>query len=372
MTNQEALVILNAVPGLGNIRIQKLIEHLGCAQKILSLRYDELIADYFLPETVAQNIIHFSKDKFLQNEYNLIRQYKVQVVTVEDEGYPAGLKNIPDAPIVLYIQGSLLSSSGLSLAVVGSRHPSLYGLATAERFARELADAGLTIVSGMARGIDTAAHRGCLKAKGTTIAVLGCGLCHVYPPENKKLSEEIIKTGSVLSEFPMETPPVPYNFPRRNRIISGLSLGVLVVEAALKSGALITCDSALEQGKEVFAVPGNVDNPMAQGPLTLIKQGAKLVVGVEDILHELAGQFEMLLQSQKIEKIANHNQPVAVSLSPQEFEAYGRISDEPIHIDELISKCGFPVSQTTEILFNLELKRLVRQLPGKQFVRVEN
>ena len=245
----DLYLILNAVPGIGPKRARQLIDHFGSPQSILNATREQLLALQDIPEHAILNFLHFSKDKFLSHEYNLMQSAGVQAICIEDEKYPQILKEIADAPLVLYIKGSPECLVSPAVAIVGSRRASLYGMGMAQVFAAKLAESGLTVVSGMARGIDTAAHQGAIKAGGVTIAVLGCGLNYVYPPENDLLAKSIFNTGAVISEFPMETPPASFNFPRRNRIISGLSRGVLVVEAALKSGALITSDFALECGR---------------------------------------------------------------------------------------------------------------------------
>src|SRR3989338_1731343 len=247
MSELDALLILNAVPGVGNATIRKLLEYYGSAQKVLSLTENDLAADQVVSAKLAAAIARFSKEQFLAKELALIAEHGVRVLTFNDEEYPASLRAIADSPIVLYVKGRLPENLSLSMAVVGSSNASLYGNSIAGQWSARLAETGFTIVSGMARGIDTAAHTGALKARGHTVAVLGCGLSTVYPPENEELFAEIAARGAVISEFPMTMPPMAHNFPRRNRIISGLSMGVVVVEAAVKSGALITADFALEQ-----------------------------------------------------------------------------------------------------------------------------
>ncbi|MFA5087981.1 MAG: DNA-processing protein DprA [Candidatus Omnitrophota bacterium] len=364
MSEKEALIILNAIPGLGNKKVRKFIEHFGSAREVLSLKTERLTAEN-IPEQVAKNISSFPKEEFLKKEFKLLAEQAVQVMSYQDEDYPARLKEIPDAPILLYIKGVLGHNHPLSLAMVGSRRASLYGLKIAEKFASALGELGITIISGMARGIDTAAHRGALRAKGKTIAVLGCGLAHVYPPENKKLMGSIIDNGAVISEFPMTTLPFGFNFPRRNRIISGLSLGVIVVEAAAKSGALITSEFALEQGREVFAVPGEVDTPNSRGVNHLIKQGAKLVTCIEDILEELSLPLHAALEDTQEKKILPQE---TEALGPQEREIIEQLGPQPVHIDELSWRVKLPINFIMAALLRLELKGLIKQLPGKLFV----
>ena len=280
-------MVLNAVGGLGSAGIRALIECYGSPAGIFTVPAAELLSRGIIPETTLRNIIDFPKEQFLQNELEHMAKRQARVISFLDDDYPSLLRETPGAPCVLYTRGKIPQDRPLSIAVVGSRKASYYGLTHAHKFAAQLSGLGFTIISGMARGIDSQAHKGALDSGGLTIAVLGCGLSHVYPPENTDLFNRISESGAVISEFPMQTPPLAHNFPRRNRVISGLSLGVIVVEAAQRSGALITANFALEQGREVFAVPGPIDSLTAQGTHYLIKQGAKLVTCLEDILEEL-------------------------------------------------------------------------------------
>ena len=368
MNELDALLILNAVPGVGNANIRKLLECYGDASKVLSLTEEQLAAGQIVSQKLAAAIVQFPKDEFLRSEMSLVERGRVRVLTFRDEDYPSTLRDIPDAPVVIYIRGNLPANSSLAIAVVGSRRASLYGMAVAEQFSGRLAELGFTIVSGMARGIDAAAHRGALRASGTTVAVMGCGLDTIYPPENEKLFAEIAAGGAVISEFPMTMPPIAYNFPRRNRIISGLSLGVIVVEAAGKSGALITADFALEQGREVYAVPGNVNSPTSGGVNNLIKQGAKLVTSVDDILEDLHANVRAAVGHARSDGPAAEN-PAIQTLPEAERLVYESISDRPVHIDDLADRCGTDVLRMTAALSRLELKHLIKQLPGKLFIR---
>lgn len=370
MSESDALLILNAVPGIGNANIRKLLEYYGSAQKILSLTENDLVADQVVSSKFAETIVQFPREQFLAKELTLIAKQGVRILTSNDEEYPLSLRAIADAPVVLYVRGRLPDNPSLAMAVVGSRQASLYGITIAEQFAARLAEVGLTVVSGMAKGIDAAAHRGALRMNGNTIAVLGCGLNHVYPLENTKLYEEVAVKGAVVSEFPMDMPPLPHNFPRRNRIISGLSLGVVVVEAAAKSGALITADFALEQGREVYAVPGKVDSPTSQGVHNLIKQGAKLVCSIDDILEDLQPLLLAGLNRKDGKPDSVPAQEISTkTLSEAELLVYNAISDRPVHIDELMGRCNTDALRMTAVLSQLELKHLVKQLPGKLFVR---
>ena len=298
----------------------------------------------------------------------------IKQVLIGDAEYPKNLKNIYDPPKRLRVNGSFLPQDEMAVALVGSRRASYYGLEMSEKLGYELAVRGVTVVSGMARGIDSAAHRGALRAKGRTIAVMGSGHNHIYPPENKKLYEEIAKAGAVITEFEDDIKPFPYNFPQRNRIISGLSIGVVVVEAARNSGALITADFAAEQGREVFALPGKVSSATSGGANQLIKDGAKLVETVDDIMEELKlveiKPLEGKAKEKKDETIAQKTKAyVYNSLTEDERKAYKILSDEPVHIDKIGSESGLRVPDLAKAVLSLQLKGLIKELPGKQFVR---
>lgn len=362
MTSQEALMVLNAIPGLSSSDgLQKLIMALGSPQAILEARQQDLL-EQGLALNLVTNIVHFPKDKFLEGEYNLLQQKGVEVITILDDGYPLALKAIPLAPTVLYIRGNSSIFDAPALAMVGTRKASFYGMKMAEEFAGVFTEAHMAVVSGLAKGIDTASHRGCLKARGQTVAVLGCGLNHVYPKENKALMEEIAQKGLLVSEFPMDTIPWLYNFPRRNRIISGLSLATVVVEAAERSGALITADCAMEQNKEVFAVPGQVDNVYAQGTNRLIKEGAKIALSAKEVLEELGIELKI--------KREQESDKVHVDLSVDEYKVYECIDHEPCHIDIIANRCGLEIGVLMGQMLNLEMKSVIKQLPGQYYVRV--
>src|SRR5437867_4624134 len=286
-------------------------------------------------------------------------------IPLGDERYPELLRAIYDPPAVLYCDGSVEPGDRQAVAIVGSRQATPYGLRVTERLASELSGQGCTIVSGFARGIDEAAHRAALAAGGRTIAVLGCGLDVDYPPGHASLRAEIAGSGAALTEFDPGTPPRATNFPRRNRIISGLALGVVVVEAADDSGSLITARLALEQGREVFAVPGPIDVPTSQGPHGLLKQGATLVETVDDIVEELLPQLDRPLQTLKTEPIAAL--PEHVELSPSERTVLEVMSREPLHLDDLTERSRLTTPAVAAILLGLELKALVKQLPGQRY-----
>lgn len=365
MKEQDAWLVLNAVPGLGSGRIRLLAGHFGSANAVLEGTYEELAGCGIITPHTARNIVHFPKDKFLGDEYNLVQCQGVRVLTAADEDFPQSLLDIPDAPVVLYVKGDARLLYAGAVALVGSRVSSHYGRSTAERFAAAFAQAGLVVVSGLARGIDTAAHRGCLDAGGKTVAVLGCGLAHVYPKENSALLAAIIQNGAAVSELPLGTPPLPLNFPRRNRIITGLSAATVVVEAGEKSGALISAVYAAEQGKDVFAVPANVDHETAAGSNRLIKDGVRVALSPLDVLEEIKGSLQMAFPAVLAETGA-----ARVTLTDGEMGFYQCLSSEPVHIDELLTQANRPPHEAAQAMLNLELKGVVRQLPGKYYVKI--
>jgi DNA processing protein len=317
-----------------------------------------------IPQAVALNLKYFPAEDFLVKDNDAIRRHGARVVTIIDADYPAQLLKISDAPVALYVVGELTPESVCALAIVGARNASLYGLEMAERFACQLAELGCVVVSGLAKGIDAAAHRGALKAGGVTIGVLGCGIDIVYPPENETLYRKIREQGAIISEFPFGTPPAPFNFPRRNRIVSGLSLGVLVVEANVKSGALITADFASEQGREVFAVPGRIDSPLSLGPHALIKQGAKVVLSVEDILEELPVKLVRPAGTGEAPAAQKHS---TEDLDTPERQVFDFIKEGVFTFEELERLSGLSPSSLMGPLVSLQIKRLIREKPGKVY-----
>jgi len=359
MNNFEALVSLNLIPQIGSVRLKELLKYFPQPQAIFKARLADLAQ--LLGQRLGESIFSFDI-KCLENDLVSARKSGVKIITCFDHGYPTLLKEIPGAPIVLYVLGSLTAQDNLAVGIVGSRRASLYGLSSAEKFASQLSAYGITIVSGMARGVDTYAHRGALKAKGRTIAVMGSGFNHIYPAENAGLAQEISSSGAVISEFPMDTKPLPQNFPRRNRLISGLSLGVLITEAARNSGALITADFALEQGREVFALPGRIDAVGSMGANDLLKQGAKMVTDCDDILEELN-----LVKANKNNESAVKEQ--AVVSNKEESRLYACITQQPVAIDDLIERTSLSSSQISNLVLKLQFKKLIKALPGKQYMR---
>ncbi len=367
MTKFEALVSLNLVGEIGSIRLRKLLEFFDKPENILRASCEKLRRVCGIGEKIAAKINSIKKEA-LDKELKLAKKLNLKIITQDDSEYPKNLKNIYDPPITLYVKGKLEEEDEFGIGIVGSRRASIYGLMSAQRFAFQLSAKGFTIVSGMASGVDTYSHRGALKQGGRTIAVMGSGFNYIYPAQNRGLSEEISRSGAVISEFPINTRPEKQNFPQRNRLISGLSLGVLVAEAAKNSGALITADFALEQGREVFALPGKIDSDTSFGANNLIKQGAKLVSCADDILEE----FMIPLAKREEASLNCRLKQLKPDLSSkEEAQVFALISKEGVHLDELVEKLGMDISKISDILLKLQIKKLIRQLPGKQFVRCE-
>jgi len=365
MDDTERLIALNMVEDIGSVRTRALLRDFGSLENVFKADAGGISGVKEIGPIIGSRVPQAIKDIDLKKEMSLIKKYGARVITFLDDEYPENLKNIYDPPVVLYVKGEILPEDNVAISIVGSRLASFYGLQTAERLGFELASHGVTIVSGLARGIDSASHKGALKAKGRTLAILGSGIANIYPEENKDLAKRISESGAIISEFPMETIPDKGNFPKRNRIISGLSLGVVCVEAAEKSGALITCDCALEQGRDVFAVPGKVDSVTSKGTNRLIKQGAKLAQGVEDILEELD-----LYDSVSRQDGDSRSRTEYSKLDKNESLVYTLLSSDPVHIDDICSETGLGLGRVSGILLGLEIKKFAKQLPGKNFVKI--
>ena len=367
LNHRDRLILLNAIPEIGSLRVRRLLDAFGTLDRLWAASAEELQQVEGIGARLAQRIAVARQDEgSARKEWELARRAGVRLITLDEAEYPALLKTIADPPLVLYVRGALDPSDTIAVGIVGARRASLYGTQCAERLGYELALRGVTVVSGLARGIDAAAHRGALKASGRTVAVLGNGLARIYPPEHEGLAEEIARHGALVSEYPMEMAPLPHNFPRRNRLISGLSLGVVIVEAAQRSGALITADCALEQGREVFAVPGPITTVTSQGTHQLLKQGARLVTSVEDILEELRVSSPPLAEGpQEDAKAAG-----SMALPQPEQRVLACVDErEPRYVDAIAGQSGLAMAQVSTSLLHLELKRLIRQLPGKQIIR---
>jgi DNA processing protein len=360
--------------GLGPTRIKKLIEHFGTAERVFQASLTELEA-MGMRAVSAQSIATGKSLELAQQECGKAVEARARIISLSDPEYPARLKEIYDPPVILFVKGNVEVLAQPGIAMVGTRHPTPYGSGMAERLSTDLASRGLVIISGLARGVDTASHRGAVAAKGKTVAVLGTGIDVMYPKENSRLAEQIVALGGALiTEFPVGTSPTPQNFPIRNRIISGMSAGVLVVEAAEYSGTRITSRCALEQNRDVYAVPGNVTNKNSWGPNTLIKQGAKLVATWEDVWEELPPDIQAALGSMQNESPGPETAslfPDAVS-SPHEKKILRLLkADESTHIDQLVELLENEISPSEifSVLFELELSGKIRQLPGKNFVK---
>lgn len=365
-------LLLHAIRGLGDATYFRLVQAFGSPDVIFRASHDELMTVGQIRSSLAHAICQGPDDeakRAVDEELKSLNALGISVIVLSDPEYPSRLKTIHDPPPVLYVSGALSPVDQHPIAIVGSRKATAAGRLFTEQLSRELASLGFTVVSGLARGVDAAAHRGALAAKGRTVAVLGCGLDRTYPPEHQALRKQVESSGAVMAELPLGSYPHGYHFPRRNRIISGMCLGVIVTEATLESGSLITARLAAEQGREVFAVPGFVKADTSRGPNGLIKQGAKLVEGVEDILPELLPQLESGFLTRLTSRMAT--QPAALP-KPDELEhrVYRCLTWEAIHIDDLIEQCGLPAAEVSGLLLGLELKGLLRQLPGHSYVRL--
>lgn len=358
---------LNMVPGLGTVLISRLLKSFSSPKAVFDCSIEQLSQVTGLRRQVAEEIKKILDSKKFDQELKEVKNLGIQVICLGDKEYPVLLKEIYDPPAVLYVKGDISILNKLSIAVVGCRQASFYGLQQAERISRELSLRGLCVVSGLARGIDTAAHKGTLSAGGATVAVLGSGLKRIYPPENQELFETISKCGAIVSEFPLETAPHKGNFPRRNRIISGLSVGVVVVEAAKSSGSLITANLALSQNRDVFAVPGAANSANSKGTNKLIKEGAKLVENADDVIDEL-NIDECFLKS-KTEESQLLEKPAGINCSDDAKRLFQFLSTEPIHIDVLVKNSRLTAGSVYKNLLELQLKGLVREIEGKRFVR---
>lgn len=375
-TDIEKWLKLIRADGVGPTTFTKLLKHFGSADRALGASVSELAQIEGVGFKTAERIAATHEKFDTKAELKLAEKLGVWLINLDDERYPPVLKQIYDPPPVLYIKGSLTRTDNLCISIVGSRRCSLYGQEQASRLAHFLGSAGFAICSGMARGIDTAAHQGALSAGGRTIAVQGCGLANIFPPENKKLFGLIAESGACISELPLRYEPLSENFPPRNRIIAGLSLGTIVVEAGLYSGALITARAALDNNREVMAVPGKIDSPLSKGPHRLIKEGAKLIEGVEDVMEALGYVGEQLQQhvtaaakktSEKIE--APLFDVSQLNLSDDERTTYSCVGKEPLHIEQIITDTKLTPGSINAALVSLRLKGLIKQLPGNLFLK---
>jgi len=352
---------LKSITGIGNVTFRRLLERFDTPETVLAQSTESLASVKGVTAAVCHAIKNNLWQLFAEEEFARLKKSNARLVTFTDKEYPKSLFEIPDPPPFLYVRG-LLGQFARTIAIVGSRRATSYGIMCAKKLSEALATSGFTIISGGARGIDSAAHNGALVGGGETIAVLGCGIDKTYPPENSKLFEEITKNGALISECPFGTMPLAENFPRRNRIISGLYRGVLVIEAAEKSGSLITAQYALEHGRDVFAVPGSIVSSASRGCNRLIKQGAKLVDCVDDIMEE----FHVVATPNNVNKDSSKTEG-NFSLSPREAAIYELIARSPLHIDDIINQSELTAGEVSSMLLTLELKSAVIALPGGHF-----
>ncbi|NTV12421.1 MAG: DNA-protecting protein DprA [Desulfobulbaceae bacterium] len=368
MGHLEEWLTLYLTPGLGVAGCRNLVDWFGSPERALQASRKELAAVKGLREKGLEAIGQTKPRQDAVEELRRARQLGLTIICLADREYPEWLRHIPNPPVILYIKGEPSALAAPGISIVGSRAASSYGLRMAETLAGQLAGLGLTVVSGLALGIDTAAHHGALKGGGSTVAVLGCGLDLVYPPQNRELFEIIPSRGCLVSEYPLGTQPDGFRFPARNRIISGLSRGVVVVEATLKSGSLITAELALEQGREVFAIPGRADSLKSAGCHRLLQQGAKLVMSVGDVVNE----FVDLHSPRPTASAATQQAPRLTELSDEERAVMAVLEIYPRHIDEVITACRLTVNQVNELLLMLEIKGYCEVLPGQHYQLMPN
>ena len=361
----RAWIALCRVPGVGKVFYKRLVLRFGSPEAVFAAPEVELMRVEGARPQAVRAIKEFDAWGLADEELGRAKDAGASLVVWGDERYPANLRELHDPPPYLYVKGTLIPEDRIAVAMVGSRMATEYGRQVTGRMARELAAAGITVVSGGARGIDTEAHKGALAANGRTISVLGCGIDVVYPSENRELYEKIAEKGAVITEYPMGTPPEPGNFPKRNAIISGSSLGVIVIEAADDSGSLITANCSLEQNREVYAVPGSVSSPNSKGTNSLIKKGAKLIDCAQDVLVDLFPYMKGYLDGLDLPE----REAPRTDLEPDEKTLYELISLEPSHVDTLAEKSGISVSSALSLLLGMELKGAVKQIGGMRFVR---
>jgi DNA processing protein len=363
LSEQKYWLGFSLVPEIGTKRILHLRDKFGRLSAAWRASEAQLSAAGLEPQALT-NLLHFRKKLDLEREFARVQQVKAFLLTLEDADYPPLLKHIADPPAVLYVRGTLTPVDERAICIVGTRKATLNGRETTRHIAFQLAKQGLTIISGLAQGVDEAAHRGALEAGGRTLAISACGIHTIYPLQNLPLAHEIIEAGAVITEFPIGVPPLKGNFPRRNRIMSGMSLGVLVAEAPEKSGALITAAVAAEQGRDVFAIPGSIHNNTSSGTNRLIQDGAKLVMKVEDILNELNMTYTVVQTKAAAETIspANENEAKLMQL----------LGADPIHIDELVRQSGLSIALVSSTLTILELKGLAQMVGAMQYCLIQH
>jgi len=356
--SEMTYIDLLSVSGMTEARVRQLLNQFKRAPAIFGAPYPELVERCQVEPELARRLCGYKRESKTEEVIDQAAALGVATITCLDETYPENLRDVPQAPPIIFARGELKKSDARALAVIGTRRATAYGRAVADRFARDFAEAGVAVVSGLARGVDTQAHESCLAAGGRTIAVMGTGIDRIYPPENRRLAERIIKNGALITEFNFGTQPLAMNFPKRNRIISGLSLGVIAVEAKEASGVMNTVNWALNQGREVFAVPGNIFSKYSLGTNALIKAGASVAISAEDVLEEL-----------KLVKKQSKSESIELELGEEEAAIMALLSETPVYLDEIAVRLSRPVPAILNTLLTMELKGVVRQLPGKTFVR---
>jgi len=368
----ELIYFLNRINNIGNVRILNILKRVQNLNELESTDKKKFKSIEGISETIVDSIFtHLKSRRELSNDFeaymNNLEKKKINTVNYFDENYPDNLKNIYDPPVLLYYKGELVKSDKYSLGVIGTRYPTEYGRNACINLVKELSNFKIPVISGMAKGIDSVSHRTALSNNNLTYAILGSGVDVIYPNENQRLYDEICEKGAVISEYEPGTKPDKVNFPRRNRIISGIGLGVLIIETGIRGGSMITTEFAIDQNKEIFAVPGSISSKQSEGTNYLIKQGmAKLVTGIEDILNEL--EYKLKEHSNRIR---TNEMQVDIELNLFERKLYEEINDEPVHIDSLSDKTELNISDCLVNLLSLEFKGLVRQLPGKKFIRIK-
>ena len=399
----KSLVHLSIIPGVGYQTIRRLLTAFESAQRALDATLEELTQVEGLTANISQQLVSGKSRVSVDQELELIEAHNCHLLAINDSTYPMLLKEIADPPPLLYVRGELGQPDAPSITIVGTRSPTNYGKTISRQLSQQLAESGITVISGFARGIDTCAHQGALQANGRTIAVLGNGLSQIYPAENRELADKIMKSGALISEFPMTVPPFPKNFPRRNRVVSGMSSGTVVVEASIRSGSLITARHAAEQGREVFAVPGQIFSNQSKGSHQLINQGAKLINAIDDIWEAFPNRrltpsltsppIQLPLdQNDSARGRVNSNLFAEVSARDTSIGSTGTSSENPSvqatqqlstderaileaigvpcsHIDQIARTTALPMNKVSSALVMLELKGIVQQMPGKQFAR---
>jgi DNA processing protein len=368
MDRPDAYLALNLLPEIGPIRVRRLVDYFGSPEAIFMANRADLQKVQGIGTEMADRLIGWEKLIDLPEEKRRMQDHGVSLLTWDSENYPPALREIYDPPFLLYMRGQIESRDARAIGVVGSRRTTHYGISNGKKISFQLACAGFTIISGLARGIDSIAHEAALEAGGRTVAVLGSGVGNIYPPENKSLADEIVKHGAVISEFPVLYVPDQKSFPLRNRIVAGMSCGLLVVEAPARSGSLITANQALEQGRPVFAIPGPIDRPSSVGCNRLIQAGAKLVCDARDVIEEftfgLAPKVDLDFSG------VDENSAVLADLSPNELLMLKTLGVDELPVDQLIERSGLPLPVVNGTLLQLEIKGLIKQLPGKYFTKL--